>query len=175
MKLIKYAFAVALFIPNLAFSFDFKGIEVGAKSDIDSISKNIGINCHDSKPEPGGFCMGETTITQTKAEISIIYDAENVVDRISLKFSPDSFNTVKAALIEKFGKPNSDITEKVQTGMGAVFEQNTVTWLKNGTIGDDMMYLNKYAKTISESQLVIISKAGIVKTKKSTQKRKSDI
>jgi len=175
MRLIKKLLAISLFASNIAFAYDFKGIEVGAKVDRDTIADKLGVRCMDSKQEPGGFCFGETTITQTKAEVHVNYDADNIVERISLTFSPDSFGTVKAALIEKFGKPDSDKTDKVQNGMGAIFEQNTVTWLKNGDMNGDMMYLHKYGKTVTESKLVIVSKASVKKTMESAAKRKGDI
>lgn len=171
MKPIKYALTIALLASNTALAYDFKGIEVGTKTELSTFTNKLGLECINDVTGPGFYCVGATTITERKAKLSVFIDPNYTVESISVNFEPDAFGIVKTALIEKYGNPKSDEIETIQNGMGAVFEQNTVSWDHDG----DVMILTKYRTKVTESELFIASKAAMAEAHKSVQKSKGDI
>ena len=171
MRVIKIALAAGLFASNLAFAYDFKGIEVGAKTDLETLRSKLALECINDVTGPGFYCVGNTTIIERKAKLSVFLSHEYIVENISVNFAPAIFDTVKAGLIEKFGKPESDKIQAIQNGMGAIFEQNTVSWGRD----DDIMVLTKYRTKVTESELFIASKAAMAQARKSVEKSKGDL
>ncbi len=74
-------------------------------------------------------------IGQTSAGEFIFTDKDGTIEEVSASFSTSSFEAVLAALIEKYGKPTSQESERVQNKIGTTFNSMSATWkLSDGTL-----------------------------------------
>ena len=154
-----------------AFAFDFKGIEVGNKYDLASLSNKHGLACDRMFTGEAYYCKGNTTIVGADAKIFISLNLDFYIDSITVNFDPSNFEVVKTAMLDKFKKPTTNKNGTVQNGMGATFQQNILEW--NNETG--LMTLYKYYEKVSESTLFIISKEVLDKSKQKLNKDKNDI
>ena len=160
-----------MFSPVVVFAFDFKGIEIGSKTNTENIEDELGITCRETSKANGFYCTGDTTIAGGEASISIFLDKDYTVETIKVKFLPVNFEDVKIALLDKFGKPKLSYEETLQNVMGAEFIQQRVSW-QNKT---SYMYLDKYDDKIDESSLFFATNKFSEEAEKHSQKKKGDI
>lgn len=158
-----------LLISGSAFGFDFKGIELGSTSSYEAVGNTLLIQCRDDA-SGSVSCIGDTTIVGRPAKAYVSLNSEKIVENISVKFSPDSFENISSSLIKKFGK--AKVKESViSNSMGASFKQVSMTWVnKKG-----YMTLDKYSGNISEGSLFMITNEKADEVSIRLDKNKSDI
>jgi hypothetical protein len=71
----------------------------------------------------------------------------------SFSFGVAFYESVKAALTEKYGKPTEDKNETTQNRMGAEFDNNTCVW----KIGNDTIEIKKRSAKIDTSSVRLFS------------------
>jgi hypothetical protein len=72
---------------------------------------------------------------------------------VYLTFSSDRFRDLSAAMIERFGKPNTDEPSVIQNRMGASFENRRLRWDK----GDAGLSITQRAGKIDEGAVSFVS------------------
>ncbi len=149
----------ALLMCSAANALDFKGIVVGQRLDHQKL-----------KAATGGDVIGDTTIAGCPAKI-IVSTTHGVVDSIYIHFEARYFETVEAALREKFGKPTATDGQRLQNGFGARFANVIEQW--NGTDGSNA-YLESH-NTAIESVLYLRSKKEVDKEEERVSKAKKDL
>ena len=159
-----------LLVSQSAFAFDFKGIEIGSKVEVEAVEKTLSTECHDGSTGWDVVCIGKTTIIGNDADIFVTLDRDHVVQSISLTFAPNNFDEISKALIKKYGKTKTN-KSKLSNAMGANFQQVDMLWKSNSGV----MSLIKYKGNISKSGLTIVSFEELVRRTKQLEKDKSDI
>lgn len=154
---------------NKSFAFDFKGIELGKPSTYENVSNTLLIQCHD---EPSGavWCSGKTTIVGDEAKAHVSINDKKIVETISVKFNPDSFENIASGLTKKYGKAkvkNSTVT----TRMGVSYNQVSMTWETKTSV----MILDKYNKTIDEGSLFMVTNEKIEEMAIKSENKKTDL
>lgn len=138
------------FISLNAWAFDFKGIHVGKPATSKQVLEKLGAECGTGGGNLKYVCNGSVTIAREPAKINLVIGSADIVQRINLSLSPESFDHVAPALIGKFGKPTSTKRSELQNRMGAKFNQVTHTWLKKD---GRMVSYQKYAGSLDHSTL----------------------
>lgn len=73
--------------------------------------------------------------------------SKGVVHTVIVSFASTDYDTVEAAVTERYGKPAERKLTTVQTRMGAEFDQVTTTWRE----GDSLLVGRKRSSTIDEA------------------------
>lgn len=82
------------------------------------------------------------------------------------------YPSVETGFKGKFGNPSSTERNAISTGGGARLSQSTMLWSR----GDDQLMLAKYASTVDQSQVVLVSNKYLQsQAKKRAKKGSSDI
>jgi len=101
-----------------------------------------GIRLHESKDDvlnahPEAQCAMETyctyrdTLGGVDCEFALIFDDAGL-NNLNIRFEPDAFDQVTAALIGKFGNPATNQRGTVQNGFGAKFDDHIYVWKGKG-------------------------------------------
>jgi hypothetical protein len=88
--------------------WEFKGLELGAKSSISDLEKRFNLKCAPvAAPGSGQYCRGRTTLMEWPAELNVNLDADDFVFKISVPYKGDPLKQwdARKAMIEKFGQP----------------------------------------------------------------------
>ena len=104
--------AVAVFVitPSTAWAqkWEFKGLELGAKSSVADLENRFNLKCVPvAAPGSGQYCRGRTTFFEWPAELNVNLDANDYVFKISVPYKGDPLKQwdARKAMIEKFGPP----------------------------------------------------------------------
>jgi hypothetical protein len=164
----KYLFPLLL-ISGSAFGFDFKGIELGKVSSYEAVSNALLIQCRD---EASGnvICYGDTTIVGRPAKAYVSLNSEKIVENISVKFSPDSFENIADGFVKKYGKAKIK-NSVISNAMGAQFNQVRMSWENK----DAYVQIEKYADKINEGSLWMITTKKMDEVSERIEKNNSDI
>ena len=143
-------------LPSISWSFDFKGIKLGAASTVTEVQEKTGVICGSGvDPEKTSVCNGDTTIAREPAYMNLLIN-DGIVQRIDFTLSSDSFDIVAPELIKKFGKPTRVRHSVVQNRMGAKYPQ--VEYLWSSKDGREVRY-EKYYFNLDKSNLNFSTKA----------------
>ena len=159
-----------LMFSNVAFAFDFKGIEVGERTLVETIENTLLIECRDGSSGWDVWCEGKTTIVGSDAEAFVKMDKNHIVQSIAIKFEPNNFKDIATALIKKYGKTKIK-KSTLKNATGASFEQIEMIWRKKG----GFMSLSKYTDKIFKGALIIVTDEELIKSSVQSEKDKSDI
>lgn len=143
--------ALMLSIPVVSHAQDleFKGLKPGIEfSDPDHrfICKN------DASPIADVICSlaRKETIAGTSADSVNVFLVDQHISSVSVVFKNESFETIKAALLEKYG-PAPVTHNTLVNRMGARFNNETLKW----TEGSDVMTLERYSGNVDNGLLEI--------------------
>ena len=145
---------------DLSFGFDLKGVELNSKADIAVIESELNVRCSVVNPcnEPTGcsvvvtLCSGASTLIGHDVSVSVFLE-KDVVSSINVEFDPIDYDSIKEALIKKFGKPKSVKKSTLGNAMGAKFNQIEIRW--KDKIG--IMSFDKYSDVITKGTLQMIT------------------
>lgn len=103
-------FAVIVIGPSTAWAqkWEFKGLELGAKSSVADLEQRFNLKCAPvAAPGAGQFCRGSTTLLGWPAELKVNLDANDYVFKIWVPYKGDPLKQFDApkAMIAKFGPP----------------------------------------------------------------------
>jgi len=146
---IQVIFGACILAWGVAHPFDFKGVTVGQPATPQVIQERLGVKCV-AGANALQVCNGVVTLAGTASDMNLVIGADGVVQRISLPFASDGFDTVERATNEKFGPPKSITHEKVQNRMGATFDNVSYTWKATGGVE---VLLSKYVGRVDSSLL----------------------
>lgn len=76
------------------------------------------------------------------------------LERLEVYFDPVSFDTIRGALAEKYGKPESSINKPIQSVAGGKSTNTTVMWSPDGAT----VLLVKYHERLTQSAVFLVSK-----------------
>lgn len=155
----KLLLCLLLLLPSLTFAeqpLGLQGINIGMPA-LDVVSKVKGDN--------GGFCFGASCEIRlsikgipAKAHYSFTANPEkdqnSLLERIFIEISPDNYELIVKALIEKYGQPQSIKTVPIQNKMGAQFVNKKAVW----NLTDGRIYSDKYSNNLEEGSILIINK-----------------
>ena len=104
------AVAIFVIVPSTAWAqkWEFKGLELGAKSSVADLEQRFGLKCAPvTSPGSGQYCQGRTTLLEWPAELKVNLDANDYVSRISVPYKGNPLKQwdARKAMIEKFGPP----------------------------------------------------------------------
>ncbi len=145
---------------TLSFGFDFKGVELNSKANIAGIETKLNVRCSVINPchEPTGCaeivtaCSGTSTLIGRDVSVYVSLE-KDVVSSIHVDFNPNDYDSIKDALVKKFGKPKSVKKSILGNAMGAKFNQIELLW--EDEIG--IMHFNKYSRVITKGALSMIT------------------
>lgn len=150
----KIILTLAFMIPLNGFSFDFKGVEIGGKSEPQEIFDKLGVECSEAY-QSKFICNGYTTIATFRSYMNLVLTEKGYVQRIFLDFDSDGFETVAPLLVEKYGKPKSNKVSQLQNKMGAKFEQHVLFWIDKD---ENTVTLSRYGSKVDKSILSFSTK-----------------
>lgn len=90
---------------------------------------------------------------------------ESQIRGISLRTWADDYETVRAMLIERYGKPILISTETVKTKIGASFQNEKLVWEGERVV----LRLNRYSDTIDKSSISLTNKSVATKAAQAGQ------
>lgn len=92
--------------PASAQSFDFKGLELGSRVDVNTLGEQFNLTCSHF-PAGGGRCNGKTTFLGMDAAESVFVDKNNLVVDITVKYYTKTVwpKSIALELMKKFGPP----------------------------------------------------------------------
>jgi hypothetical protein len=95
----------------------------------------------------------------------------DALSMVSIRVQSGGFDTVTAALIEKYGKPNAVKTEALQTKIGATYQNITMTWRRS----DSSIIATKFSGDINTSLIIYkLNSADNEIKKRSEEERKKN-
>jgi len=139
-------------------TFEFKGMALGA--DVAQFEKNRRFLCLKPKNASADLACGMRradgeTIAGIPVESLMLFFTEAKLQTIYITFASKEFDTVVAALQEKYGKV-TPLTDEVQNRMGATFNNETYSWRKS----DQVLKAEKYGSKITTSRVTFQTDAG---------------
>lgn len=148
---------------NHSFGFDFKGVELNSKVDkvdIAGIESKLNARCGVVNPcnEPTGcaervtLCSGTSTLIGRDVSVHVWLE-KDIVSTIHIDYNPNDFDSIKDALVKKFGKPKSVKKSILGNAMGAKFNQVELRW--EDKVG--VMSFDKYSNVITKGTLNMIT------------------
>ncbi|NOT65290.1 MAG: hypothetical protein HOP06_04540 [Methylotenera sp.] len=156
---------------------DFKGLVLGELASTEQIENTLNAGCKSQINEScndseltiyestkikcgeggngGKVCNGFTTIAGERAEANIVIGSSGKLQRVWLRTSSYSFDSISDELIKKFGKPSRVKNSNVQNRFGATYPQKELVWK-----GANSATLNfeKYGSKLDESSLYFSTK-----------------
>jgi hypothetical protein len=155
-----------LFFPAVTFAQEatFKGIPMGAtqadvKQVLSSADCRMSFQCFITASTPGA--SNDLTIGNVMAKTIMLSFHEGKMERVFVSLSPSNFDTIAAALNDRYGRPASDDISRVKTGAGVEYEQRRLAW----SVGDVRITYSKYGSTVSESNLMYITAASLERSR----------
>jgi hypothetical protein len=142
-------FVLTLMLSQSIAAFDYKGIELGKTYSLEEIREKIGVECG-AGSEGMQVCNGSASFASEAAQINIVLNKVNSVQRIALTLSPSAFEEIARLLKDKFGRPAKVEASKIQNRFGAQYTQLIHTWRKKGEL--ELIY-TKYAGGLETSYL----------------------
>lgn len=88
--------------------------------------------------------------------------------RVTVEFSPSSFDRLEKALRERYGPPSTENRETMQNRMGATFENQRSTWIK----ASGVLWNTKYASSLDRGAVHILSQEEWDRTKQREEQRR---
>ncbi len=168
--MLRFALLLILLIPYSlarAGTLEFKGVPFGA-TEQQFLEKHSEFQCSDSQgsleivlSDRTCYLFKNGTYAEVAAELSVDFYT-NSMAKVGVRFDPASFDFIKRALINKYGKPTADDTETITTAMGGKFLNEKLKWDRR----DGMILIRKYNGKITESKLSIYSIAGLAEMEK---------
>lgn len=168
--MLRFALSLMLLIAHSltwAEAFEFKGVPFGA-SEQQFLEKHPEFWCSDAQgpleivlSDRTCYLFKNGTYAEVPAELSVDFYA-NSMAKIGVRFDPASFDFIKRALVNKYGKPTGEDAEMLTTAMGGKFLNEKFKWDRK----DGMILIRKYNGKITESKLSIYSTAGLEEMEK---------
>jgi len=147
--------AILLFTPLYATALDFQGFTMGmTKEQINNFAVNtkIPITCYSNS------CTLDTKIKGAPVN-AILSLEEGTLQIIYIKYNPSEYETIRSALIQKYGKPKFSEEKLVQNRMGASFKNKTGFWL----LEDGQIHLDTYSYTLEFGSVMMYAASYIDK------------
>nr|MDP2192029.1 hypothetical protein [Rhodoferax sp.] len=164
-------FVLLLLVTTNAYSFEFKGVRVGAKSSVAEVQERLGVACGVGHADMQ-VCNGHVTVAEEPATVNLVLSPTGIVQRISLRLSSDPFEQVAAALAEKYGRPSRILRSAVQNAFGARYQQVEHVWLRSGGL---QLEYSKFAGTVDQSEIHFSTKADRDLLSGAKRKRSGDL
>lgn len=122
--------ALTLFASQSAAALDVKGVKPGMTRE--QVRDTLG-NLDCTREAESGDCISwRRTIAGKEAESFRVSFSGEACSGVTVLFSADTFELVRTGLIEKFGRPTSTSTGRVQNRAGAVLPNSSATWKAGG-------------------------------------------
>lgn len=164
--------------------FELKGYRLGIRS-VDFLATfGKGVfppQCFDhesgSQPYPDQFKMGivhcyrRLTVANIEPEILAFSFVDGQMYSISAKFSESQFDTVRDALITKYGNPTGEQSSVVQNSFGALFINRTLSWERPSSY----VMLLRYSTDLKTSALSFVHRELEKKVEKLKPKARPDL
>lgn len=158
----------------------FKGINLGANQG-DFLTLMPGIQCKDDRcmMDLRLQCKGRLSFDELLAcQRQFDYGGQRVFwlsgtfvdDRLVFVraiVDTKAFAPLLAAMRERFGEPDYDKPGTVQNRMGAVFDDRTVSWMRD----DAILILRQRSSKLDESSISLTSKSYLEKQKQETEQK----
>lgn len=139
-----------------------KGFQVGAaKADV--LARMPAATC-----QPDDYCMWHVDVACAKAgdecrralmyggiapEYFVAEFSDGRLVRMSVRILSAQFDELAAAMIERFGKPNTDKSGKVQNRAGATFDSRDLVWAR----GDGALLAVKRGNDVDHGSVTLVS------------------
>jgi hypothetical protein len=94
---------------------------------------------------------------------------DGAIDSVTIRFDSSSFGMIAGGLIEKYGPPSRDVTERVQNRMGATFDDRTVEWNRP----DGQIRARERAGSVDTSTVEMSSSAAVARVREGITVRTS--
>jgi hypothetical protein len=115
--------AIAVFGPTFAWSFDLKGVELGKSATDEQVHEALGIVCRLQ------ICgAGQTLIAGVGCDTAVAFDDEKLVDEIVARFAFTKLESVRDALVSRYGPPTQQATQTEVSADGMKFTGWTGVW-----------------------------------------------
>ncbi len=140
----------------------FKGLMLGAPREKvfvalpPPVSPSCGDSCFFSVTACRGSedCRKQFSYGGVPIQSMLVRFREDKLVSVYLVYASDSFGTLSAAMVERFGKPDMDRTSPVQNRMGASFDNRSMTWIH----GDAMLWIRQRASQVDRGSVTFTSK-----------------
>lgn len=126
-------FALLVILAAPAGAYDLKGL--GPGKDVET-ARSAGLECRYSK------CTGGLDLLTFGGTVKAHYTDAGTITDLTFSAMPHRYAELKAALVEKFGKPSSSVVLAKQNGFGARLDSHVDTWQSS----DGIMVLDEYAE-----------------------------
>lgn len=165
MKQILLAICIAMTGLAHGQALEFKGSRFG-ESQAEFRDKQPGLQC----PWPKQTCdVMDWSAPEGRDDAMMTYAGEPMraveaqfedgrLMAVTIEVKSESFDSVRTALVGKYGRPTSTLRSKVKTKIGATFDQVVVSWIRK----DGVIRLSRYGDTI-ETGVVSLRSAEWVK------------
>lgn len=112
-------------------AFELKGLTLGSPTTPAQVHSLMGVPCGVGANDMQ-VCNGPASIGGVWGDANIVISPSGKLQRISLLFDANSFESLAEAFVEKYGKASIQ-RSTVQNGFGAKFERVDMAWTqKNG-------------------------------------------
>ena len=105
-------------------------------------------------PVEGAVCNARNTWAGLDMLKTMASFDDGKLELVNVAFRPNDYDKVLAAAGERWGPPDDETEENIQTRMGARYVNKLARWTRGGAT----LLLRKYARTIDEGSAILISK-----------------
>lgn len=131
----------------------FRGVPWGTNRE--TVKEQMGLtnpNCFMASESTTAYvCSGTITVGGVEATVGAGFSDADALISVVLFFESKDFDQMKAAFLERYGKPTSRETPTIQNRMGAKFEQERLLWTGTKVV----ISLSRYADSIDKGRAVI--------------------
>ena len=169
---------VLLLLPSLVYAepLEFRGIKMGnTRADVYNklrIPDENGIKYFSERDAKFciemGICFATFHIKGVRVKTLFNFNVVQELELITFEFDPSKYETLKEALIEKYGDKFMSKDETVQNRMGAKFQNETISW----ELSDGLVSLSRYGSKIDKGFAYIGSRDYVDSLKERKEKQK---